>query len=110
MASDNNHDTMTKKKLINSISKERGLHPNEVRYVIQAFLDKTIECLSEGKRLELRDFGVFKVIERKQKIGRNPKKASIPIIIPSRRAVKFSPGKKMRKLVEDESGNLIGVE
>lgn len=93
-------NTMTKKKLINSISQERGIHPNDVRHVIQSFLDKMTDSLSEGERLEFRDFGVFEVVERKQKIGRNPKKAAEPIIIPARNAVKFTPGKKMRKLIE----------
>lgn len=92
--------TMTKKKLINTISQERGIHPNDVRHVIQAFLDKMIDSLSLGDRLEFRDFGVFEVVQRKQKIGRNPKKADQPIIIPARSAVKFTPGKKMRKLIE----------
>jgi integration host factor subunit beta len=92
--------TMTKKKLINSISQEKGIHPNDVRHVIQAFLDKMTDCLFEGYRLEFRDFGVFEVVERKQKIGRNPKKAAEPIIIPARNAVKFTPGKKMRKRIE----------
>lgn len=95
-----NKRTMTKKKLINLISQEKEIHPNDVRHVIQAFLDKMTECLSEGERLEFRDFGVFEVVMRKQKIGRNPKKASEPIIIPARCAVKFTPGKKMRKLIE----------
>jgi integration host factor subunit beta len=92
--------TTTKKKLIHSISQEKGIHPNDVRHVIQAFLDKMTECLREGDRLEFRDFGVFEVVQRKQKIGRNPKKADEPIIIPARFAVKFTPGKKMRELVE----------
>jgi len=92
---------MTKKKLINSISQEKGIHPNDVRHVIQAFLDKMTDCLSEGDRLEFRDFGVFEVVERKQKIGRNPKKAAEPIVIPARNAVKFTPGKKMRKRIEE---------
>lgn len=92
--------TMTKKKLIHSISQDKSIHPNDVRHVIQAFLDKMTECLSGGSRLEFRDFGVFEVVERKQKIGRNPKKAADPIIIPARLAVKFTPGKKMRKLIE----------
>ena len=92
--------TMTKKKLINSISQEKGIHPNDVRHVIQAFLDKMTDSLSDGDRLEFRDFGVFEVVERKQKIGRNPKKAAEPIIIPARNAVKFTPGKKMRKRIE----------
>lgn len=93
-------NTTTKKKLIHSISHEKGIHPNDVRHVIQAFLDKMTERLQEGDRLEFRDFGVFEVVERKQKVGRNPKKAAEPIVIPARNAVKFTPGKKMRKLVE----------
>lgn len=94
--------TMTKKKLISSISQEKGIHPNDVRNVIQAFLDRMTESLAEGERLEFRDFGVFEVVVRKQKIGRNPKNASVPIVIPARYAVKFTPGKKMRKLIEKE--------
>jgi len=99
----NNKNTMTKKKLINSISQDKGIHPNDVRQVIQAFLDKMTDCLSDGSRLEFRDFGVFEVVERKQKIGRNPKKADVPIVIPPRPAVKFTPGKKMKRLIEDKN-------
>lgn len=99
--------TMTKKKLIHSISQERGIHPNDVRHVIQSFLDKMTDCLSDGDRLEFRDFGVFEVVERKQKIGRNPKKAAEPIVIPARNAVKFTPGKKMRKRIEIKEKNLF---
>lgn len=95
--------TMTKKKLINSISQEKGLHPNDVRHVIQSFLDKMTDSLAAGDRLEFRDFGVFEVVVRKQKIGRNPKNAAVPILIPARNAVKFTPGKKMRKLIEVEA-------
>ena len=92
--------TMTKKHLVNKIAQKRGMHPNDVRNVIQSFLDEIIDILGTGNRLEFRDFGVFEVVERKQKIGRNPKNASVPIVIPARNAVKFTPGKKMRKEVE----------
>jgi nucleoid DNA-binding protein len=99
MSTSDKKSTMTKKKLINSISQDKGIHPNDVRHVIQAFLDKITDCLSQGERLEFREFGVFEVVKRKQKIGRNPKNAAIPIIIPARPAVKFTPGKKMRQVV-----------
>lgn len=92
--------TITKKKLIQKISQAKGIHPNDVRNVIQSFLDEMTDTLSQGDRLEFRDFGVFEVVERKQKIGRNPKNAAVPIVIPARKAVKFTPGKKMRKLIE----------
>jgi nucleoid DNA-binding protein len=94
--------TITKKKLIQVISQEKGVHPNDVRNVMQAFLDTMTDYLAKGDRLEFRDFGVFEIVERKQKIGRNPKNASVPIVIPARQAVKFTPGKRMRELIELE--------
>lgn len=102
--------TITKKRLIQMISRHRGLHPNDVRNVIQSFLDTMTDYLSKGDRLEFRDFGVFEVVERKQKIGRNPKNAAVPIIIPARLAVKFTPGKKMRKLMEKERKLITATE
>ena len=92
--------TMSKEKLVTLISQEKEIHPNDVRHVIQAFLDKATDYLAEGYRLEFRDFGVFEVIERKQKIGRNPKKPEEEIIIPPRRIAKWFPGKKMRQQIE----------
>ena len=93
--------TITKKKLIQVISQRKRVHPNDVRNVIQEFLDVMTEFLSHGDRLEFRDFGVFEIVERRQKIGRNPKNAGVAIVIPARPAVKFTPGKKMKKLIED---------
>lgn len=91
--------TITKKKLINLISEENEINPNDVQHVIQAFLDKMTDYLAEGHRLEFRDFGVFEIVERKQKIGRNPKKADEDIVIPPRKVVKYTAGKKMRLLI-----------
>ncbi len=95
-------ETITKKKLIQVISQNLGLHPNDVRNVIQSFLDRMTDYLTHGDRLEFRDFGVFEIVQRKQKIGRNPKNAAVPIVIPSRAAVKFTPGKKMKKMIEKD--------
>ncbi|MCP5491697.1 MAG: HU family DNA-binding protein [Chlamydiales bacterium] len=96
--------TVTKKRLIQKISQKTGLHPNEVRNVVQQFLDDITDTLASGDRLEFRDFGVFEIVTRKQKIGRNPKNAQVPIVIPERKAVKFTPGKKMKEVVEDDKG------
>jgi len=87
--------TITKKYLVNSIAKDKQVHSADISQIVQAFLDKIVDCLSKGERLEFRDFGIFEVVKRKQKIGRNPKKADVSIIIPARYAVKFKPGKKL---------------
>lgn len=91
--------TVTKKKLVQTISQTQSLHPNDVRNVIQSFLDQMTDALVKGERLEFRDFGVFEIVERKQKIGRNPKNAAVSIVIPARKVVKFTPGKKMKKMI-----------
>lgn len=92
--------TITKKELVQKISQDLGIHPNEVKNVAQAFLDEMTNCLAKGDRLEFRDFGIFEIVQRKQKVGRNPKQASVAIVIPARLAVKFTPGKKMKKMIE----------
>lgn len=95
--------TTTKQKLISTIATEMGIHPHDVRHVVQAFLNKMTKHLKDGDRLEFRDFGVFEVVKRKPKIGRNPKQADVPIVIPAYNTVKFTPGKRMRQLVNNES-------
>lgn len=91
--------TVTKKQLINAISQDKGLHPNEVRNVVQAFLDKIVKGLSKGERFELRGFGVLKVVYRQKKIGRNPKNPTESIEIPATYRVKFSSGKELCKKI-----------
>lgn len=94
--------TRTKKQLISKIAAKTNQHPNDVRVIIQSFLDGITESLSSGDRLEFRDFGVFEVVTRKKKIGRNPKNAKVAIVIPERQAVKFTAGKKMKLIIENE--------
>lgn len=87
---------MTKRELVIRISEETGLTQLQVFHVIQKTLDYITESLVAGKSVEFRDFGVFEVKVRKSRIGRNPHKPEVTVQIPSRRIVKFKPGKKMK--------------
>jgi nucleoid DNA-binding protein len=98
MAADTKKRTTTKNHLIKSISQDKGIYPPYVRSIIQSFLDKITESLAQGVRIEFRNFGIFEVVKRKSKIGRNPKKAHVPIVIPARLAVKFTQGKKIQQV------------
>lgn len=94
--------TVTKKDLIKKISTALNIHEAVVGEVTYHLLDAIRDTLADGDRLEFRDFGVFEVVSRKQKIGRNPKQASVSIVIPQRNAVKFTAGKKMKDLVSSK--------
>jgi len=47
----------------------------------------------------LRNFGVFTLKKRKERIGRNPNEPANTVQIPERTVVKFKPGKIMREKV-----------
>jgi len=90
---------MTKRDLVVRISSETGLTQQQVLEVVQKTLDCVAEALTQGKTVELRNFGVFEVKVRKARIGRNPNSPAKDVPIPPRAVVKFKPGKEMRETV-----------
>lgn len=94
--------TITKKDLIKEIHKKEEISPLIVRRVLESFFKSTIKHIHDGKRIEIRNFGIFAPVLRKSKIGRNPMKANHPIIIPARYMIKFTPGQKVKKLFNEK--------
>src|SRR5262249_54613881 len=90
---------MTKRDLVIRISNETGLVQQSVLDVVQKTLDYIAEAVSQGKKVELRNFGVFEVKIRKARVGRNPNAPEKDVPIPQRAVVKFKPGKDMRENV-----------
>ena len=88
--------TLTKKELVLLVSKETSMTQVEVKRVIQRTLDHLVAGLKEGKTVELRNFGVFKVRQRAPRRGRNPKTGQ-EVPVPSKRVVVFKPGLLMRQ-------------
>ncbi len=93
------HSVMTKRDLVVRISNETGLVQQDVLKIIQKTLDYISEEVENGRKVELRNFGVFEVKVRKARIGRNPNSPEKDIRIPPRPVVKFKPGKEMRDAV-----------
>ena len=98
--------TMTKRELVIRVANQLGMTQSDVAKVIEGTFETISRALAEGKRWELRDFGVFEVKTRASRIGRNPRTGD-QVPVPERRVVTFRPGKKMKELVSGEvsSGN-----
>src|SRR5438093_13780418 len=90
---------MTKRDLVIRISTETGVVQQNVLEIVQKTLDYIAEAVAQGKKVELRNFGVFEVKVRKARIGRNPNAPANDVRIPPRAVVKFKPGKEMREAV-----------
>lgn len=90
---------MTKRELVVRIANETGISQQKVAHVVQKALDYIIEGLAKNETIEFRDFGVFEVKVRKQRIGRNPNKPENTVVIPERHVVKFKAGKIMKAVI-----------
>ena len=69
--------------------------------VVDAFLDAIKEALRDGKNIEVRGFGTFKIRKRKTRMARNPRTGE-PVEVAARPVPVFKPSKELRALVADE--------
>ena len=90
---------MTKKDIVAKIVNESGLKEIDVRKVVHMTFDVIIDALAEGKKLELRNFGVFKTKMRKARMGRNPKTGQ-QVPVEAKRVAVFKPGLVMKAKVK----------
>lgn len=90
--------TVTKKEIVATIAGKVGMPINSIHEVVQHWMDQLTSELSAGNRVELREFGVFEVRQRKARIARNPKTGDA-VQVPARAAVTFKPGKVMKEQV-----------
>ena len=94
---------MTKRQLVVRISKETGIIQEDVHVVVQRMLDNIVEGLAAGEHIEFRDFGVFELVTRKARIGRNPNRPQDVVQIPERMVVKFKSGKRMKAAIAERT-------
>lgn len=90
---------MTKKDIILRVSDETNLKQTDVKRVVQKTLDCILDALVRGEKIELRNFGVFKIKQRKSRTGRNPRTGQT-VPVPPRKAVVFKPGLEMKKRIK----------
>jgi len=89
---------MTKKDIILKVADGTGLKQIDVKKVVQKTLDTIVESLIRGEKIELRNFGVFKIKQRKSRTGRNPRTNQV-IPVPPRKVVVFKSGLEMKQKI-----------
>jgi integration host factor subunit beta len=89
---------MTKKDMARAIAEGLGITQVEAKAIVQRVLDGIVETLVTERRIELRNFGVFEVRERRPRRARNPRTGE-RVAVPARLVVTFEPGKEMEEQV-----------
>ena len=87
----------TKRGFVVKIANETDMSQATVADIVQKTLDSIADELASGKTIELRNFGVFEVVVRKARVGRNPKSPKKDVAIPERVQVKFRAGKELEE-------------
>ena len=98
--SDNMPDAnLTKREIVLSIfEKTKGeIQQSHIRDTVQMTLDAIGDALSQGRNVELLNFGVFEIQVREARVGRNPNKPETDVVIPRRAVVKFKAGKELKE-------------
>ncbi|MEC7487819.1 MAG: HU family DNA-binding protein [Verrucomicrobiota bacterium] len=94
-------NNLTKRDIVLDIYDKTDFPQKDVRATVQLTLDAISTALSEGRNVELRNFGVFEVQLRKSRIGRNPNKPETDVLIPTRAVIKFKAGKELKAQLKE---------
>lgn len=88
---------MIKSDIVSRVAEVSELPRVTAAQAVDTIIATMKNALAEGKRIELRGFGVFQVRDRKKGVGRNPKTGDEVAIAPGK-TVRFKPGKELKNL------------
>ena len=91
----------TKKEISNKIYQNLGFSKNFSLNIIDDFFDFFTTELIKFNKIKLSSFGTFEVINKRERIGRNPK-TKIETKISARKIVKFKPSIGIKKKINNE--------
>src|SRR6266699_532904 len=89
---------VTKKEIVKQIADSIGETQLKTKEIVQQTFDAIVKTLLEDGRIELRNFGVFEVKQRKARKARNPRTGD-KVDVPPKNVVTFKPGKEMEERV-----------
>ena len=80
----------TRKNLSNKIHKIIGFSKNFSSKIVDNFFETLVSEILKSNKVKISSFGTFRVMNKKERIGRNPK-TNVEAKITSRKVVKFKP-------------------
>ena len=89
---------MNKEDLVREVAKVVATK-KEAEAVVDSVFGAITKALKEGDRVNLAGFGIFTVVDKPSRKGRNPKTGE-EIDIAAKKVPKFSPGKGLKDVVK----------
>ena len=86
-------NNLKKIDIIKNLSKETGFSLNFSRKLINDLTDLVVQNI-KSNNFNLKNLGSFKIIDKKERIGRNPK-TKVSYVISARKSLKFITSKNI---------------
>ncbi|GAB4188755.1 MAG: HU family DNA-binding protein [Calditrichia bacterium] len=88
---------MNRKELIDLLSEKTNTSKKAADDFLRAFTEAVVDELKKGGTVSLVGFGTFKVVQRKERKGKNPQTGA-EMIIPARRSPVFKFSKNLKEV------------
>jgi len=92
---------MNKAMLIDKVATVLGVVKKDAKSVVETLFDIMADAAYDGEDISISGFGTFKVVERKERQGHNPKTGE-KMLIPARKALKFSASKSLKDKLNEK--------
>ena len=86
----------TRKDLSNKVYQNLGFSKNISSSIIDDFFESLVLELENFDNIKISSFGTFKIIDKKERMGRNPK-TKVEAKIVARKVVKFKPSNAFKE-------------
>lgn len=90
---------MTKADIVDKVATGTGLTKLETEAIIEGFFKTVIDALKQGKNIEIRGFGSYKVKKKKERQARNPKTGE-QVFVPGHFVPTFKFSKDFKEMVD----------
>jgi DNA-binding protein HU-beta len=91
---------VTKADIVDVIASATGLTKVETEAVVDGFITTVIGAMRDGKNIEIRGFGSFKVKKRKSRVARNPRTGA-QVTVDEHFVPTFKVSKEMKQIVNE---------
>jgi integration host factor subunit alpha len=89
---------LTRKEISYKIYKNIGFSKRLSSKILEDFFEFIIQELIESNKLKISSFGTFSILNKRERMGRNPKTKVLAKIL-SRKVVKFKPSDILKKKI-----------
>ena len=92
---------ITKDEILKKINSSLGTPLSLSGKILNEILNIIIDGLNSENIVKIKDFGTFKILNKKSRIGRNPKTGKT-YSIDARKTVSFYPSKNFKRVINEQ--------